>query len=33
VTHLLEQKRISRTEIERLRRILDADDLPPEDRA
>ncbi len=33
VTHLHEQKRISRTEIERLRRILDADDLPPEDRA
>jgi predicted transcriptional regulator len=32
VTHLLEQKRISRAEVERLRRILDADEATPEER-
>jgi BlaI family transcriptional regulator, penicillinase repressor len=33
VTHLLEQKRISRAEVERLRRILDAEEPPREDGA
>ena len=33
VTHLVEQKRISRTEIDRLRQILDEDAKPTEDRA
>ena len=33
VTHLVEQKRISRTEIDRLRQILDEDANPTEDRA
>ena len=31
VTHLLEQKRISRAEVERLRRILDAEEPPREE--